>query len=219
MSMRKNKAFSLRSVTMKDSYLINAFEKEVLYLTAFDTDKLLAGFRETAGVDMRGVERYPGWESMLIGGHSLGHYMTACVRCCESANCKEEDRQEMLQILKRLAEGLKECQTKANTGFLFGAIIQDKSNVELQFDYVEENKTNIITQAWVPWYTMHKLFEGLVSVVNMDVDGELADSIKETTKEVTSRLADWTYGRTSSWDEDLHKVGLGIEYGGMNDCL
>lgn len=219
MSMRKNKAFSLKNVTMKDSYLINAFEKEVLYLTAFDTDKLLAGFRETAGVDMRGAERYPGWESMLIGGHTLGHYMTACVRCCESANCKEEDRQKMLQILKRLTEGLKECQEAANTGFLFGAIIQDKNNVERQFDYVEENKTNIITQAWVPWYTMHKLFEGLVSVVNMDVDGELAASIKETTKEVTSRLADWTYGRTSSWDEALHKVVLGIEYGGMNDCL
>ena len=219
MSMRKNKAFSLRNVTMKDSYLINAFEKEVMYLTAFDTDKLLAGFRETAGVDMRGAERYPGWESMLIGGHTLGHFMTACVRCCESANCKEADRQEMLQILKRLAEGLKECQTKANTGFLFGAIIHDKNNVELQFDYVEENKTHIITQAWVPWYTMHKLFEGLVSVVNMDVEGELAESIKETTKEVTSRLADWTYGRTSSWDEALHKVVLGIEYGGMNDCL
>lgn len=219
MSMRKNKAFSLRNVTMKDSYLINAFEKEVMYLTAFDTDKLLAGFRETAGVDMRGAERYPGWESMLIGGHTLGHFMTACVRCCESANCKESDRQEMLQILKRLAEGLKECQTKANTGFLFGAIIHDKNNVELQFDYVEENKTNIITQAWVPWYTMHKLFEGLVSVVNMDVEGELAETIKETTKEVTSRLADWTYGRTSSWDEALHKVVLGIEYGGMNDCL
>lgn len=219
MSMRRNKAFSLRNVTMKDTYLINAFEKEVMYLTAFDTDKLLAGFRETAGVDMRGAERYPGWESMLIGGHTLGHYMTACVRCCESANCKEEDRQELLQILKRLAEGLKECQDAANTGFLFGAVIQDKDNVELQFDYVEENKTNIITQAWVPWYTMHKIFEGLVSVVNMDVDGELAESVKATTVEVTSRLADWTYGRTSSWDEDLHRVVLGIEYGGMNDCL
>ena len=82
--------------------MINAFEKEVLYLTAFDTDKLLAGFRETAGVDMRGAERYPGWESMLIGGHTLGHFMTACVRCCESANCKEEDRQKMLQILKKI---------------------------------------------------------------------------------------------------------------------
>ena len=219
MDLRGNKAVSLRNVRMKDSYLVNAFEKEVLYLTAFDTDKLLAGFRETAGLDMRGVTRYEGWESMLIGGHTLGHYMTACVRSCESANCGDEDRQELLGILKRLADGLAECQEAGKTGFLFGAIILDKNNVELQFDYVEENKTNIITQAWVPWYTMHKLFEGLVSTANMEVDGALAEEIKATTKEVMSRLADWVYKRTSSWSEELHRTVLGIEYGGMNDCL
>ena len=219
MDLRFNKAFSLRKVFMRDAYLMNAFEKEILYLTSFDTDKLLAGFRETAGVDMRGVTRYTGWESMLIGGHTLGHYMTACVRSCESANCAEADRQELLDILKRLIDGLRECQDVGKTGFLFGAIIQDKNNVELQFDYVEENKTNIITQAWVPWYTMHKLFEGLVSMATMDVDGALAEEIKATTKEVTSKLADWVYGRTSSWSEETHRTVLGIEYGGMNDCL
>ena len=219
MDLRENTAISLVKVKMEDAYLVNAFEKEVLYLTAFDTDKLLAGFRETAGVDMRGATRYEGWESMLIGGHTLGHYMTACVRSCESANCTEEDRQELLGILKRLADGLAECQEAGGTGFLFGAIIQDKNNVELQFDYVEENKTNIITQAWVPWYTMHKLFEGLVSTATMDVDGALAEEIKRTTTEVMSRLADWVYGRTSGWSEETHRTVLGIEYGGMNDCL
>ncbi len=219
MNRRGSKAFSLRKVALRDSYLINAFEKEVLYLTSFDTDKLLAGFRETAGLDMRDVSRYPGWESMLIGGHTLGHYMTACVRCCESANCREEDREALLQILKRLIDGLQECQEESKTGFLFGAIIQDPENVELQFDYVEENKTNIITQAWVPWYTMHKLFEGLVSMVHMDVEGEPAEEIRETTKKVTSALADWVYGRTSGWSEETHRTVLGIEYGGMNDCM
>lgn len=218
-SIKGNKAFSLSKVILKDSYLVNAFEKEVLYLTAFDTDKLLAGFRETAGVDMRSTERYSGWENMLIGGHTLGHYMTACVRSCESANCNASDRHELLIILKRLVDGLKECQEAGKTGFLFGATILDKENVELQFDYVEENKTNIMTQAWVPWYTMHKLFEGFVSVVNMDLNGELTANIKATAKEITAKLADWVYGRTSSWSEELNKIVLGIEYGGMNDCL
>lgn len=218
-SMRENKAFSLSKVALKDSYLVNAFEKEVLYLTAFDTDKLLAGFRETAGVDMRGVERYPCWESMLIGGHTLGHYMTACVRSCESQNCNATDRQELLEIIKRLVDGLKECQETGKTGYLFGGIILDKENVEFQFDNVEKNETNIITHAWVPWYTMHKLFEGLVSVANMDVDGKLVADIKNTNKEITAKLADWVYGRTSSWSEELHKIVLGIEYGGMNDCM
>ncbi len=219
MELSGNKAMALRKVTMRDSYLLNAFEKEVLYLTAFDTDKLLAGFRETAGADMRGATRYEGWESMLIGGHTLGHYMTACVRSCESANCKEEDRQELLEIIKRLIDGLAECQEAGKTGFLFGAVILDKNNVELQFDHVEENKTNIITQAWVPWYTMHKLLEGLVSMANMDVDGALVNEIKATTKKVVSRLADWVYGRTSSWSAETHRTVLGIEYGGMNDCM
>jgi DUF1680 family protein len=218
-NMRDNKAFSLSKVALKDPYLVNAFEKEVLYLKAFDTDKLLAGFRETAGLDMRGAERYSGWESMLIGGHTLGHYMTACVRSCESANCNATDRHELLMILKRLADGLKECQEAGKTGFLFGAVILDKENVELQFDYVEENKTNIITQAWVPWYTMHKLIEGLVSVANMEVDGKPASDIRVTVREIITKLADWVYGRTSSWSEELHKTVLGIEYGGMNDCM
>ena len=219
MERKQYTSISLGKVTITDDYLQNAFAKEVLYLTALNPDKLLAGFRETAGVDMRGATRYEGWESMLIGGHTLGHYMTACVRSCESANCTTEDRQELLGILNCLADGLAECQKAGKTGFLFGAILQDKNRVELQFDYVEENKTDIITQAWVPWYTMHKLFEGLVSVAVMDVDGALAEEIKRTATEVMSRLADWVYRRTSSWSEETRRTVLGIEYGGMNDCL
>ncbi len=219
MELKNNKAFSLREVKMSDAYMENAFAKEVAYLTAFDTDKLLAGFRETAGVDMRGAVRYAGWENMLIGGHTLGHYLTACVRSCESVNCEETDRQELLGIVKRLMVGLKECQDAGKTGFLFGAVRLDKNNAEQQFDNVEENKTNIITQAWVPWYTMHKILEGLVSVATMDVEDALAGEIKETAKEITEKLADWVYNRTSGWSEETHRTVLGIEYGGMNDCL
>jgi len=219
MNLNNNKAVSLGKVTMKDDFLQNAFEKEILYLTSFDTDKLLAGFRETAGVDQRGATRYEGWESMLIGGHTLGHYISACVHGCESANCREEDRKELLGILKRLTEGLAECQEKAHTGFLFGAIILDPGNVEQQFDFVEENKTDIITQAWVPWYTMHKILEGLVSLCNMEVEGAVAETIRDTARQVISRLGDWVYGRTSGWDDKTHKTVLSVEYGGMNDCM
>lgn len=218
-NIRNNKALSLTKVTLKDPYLMNAFEKEIQYLKALDTDRLLAGFRETAGLDMQGAERYPGWESMLIGGHTLGHYMTACVRSVESPNCNTIDQQAILMILKWLVHGLKECQEAGNTGFLFGAMILDKENVELQFDHVEENKTDIITQAWVPWYTMHKLLEGLVSVANMEVEGTLATPMKATVREILTKLADWVYGRTSRWDEELHHTVLRTEYGGMNDCM
>ena len=230
MDMKGMKAFGLSEVTLKDAYFVNAYEKEVLYLTSFETARMLAGFRETAGVDMRGVLRYPGWENMLIGGHTLGHYMTACVKCYESANCNPEDRKVLLRKIKHLLVGLKECQDALGTGFIFGAVIADKSNIELQFDYVEQGKTNIITQAWVPWYTMHKIFEGLVSAANMDVELLLSTSpegvdkmeveyVVLLAKEIASKLADWTYGRVAGWSEEVHRTVLSIEYGGMNDCL
>lgn len=230
MDMKGLKAFGLSEVKLKDDYFVNAYEKEVLYLTSFETVRMLAGFRETAGVDMRGAVRYPGWENMLIGGHTLGHYMTACVKCYESANCNPDDRKILLRKIKHLLVGLKECQDALGTGFVFGAVIADKSNVELQFDYVEQGKTNIITEAWVPWYTMHKIFEGLVSAANMDIQLLLATSpegvdkieveyVVLLAKEIASKLADWTYGRTSSWNDDVHRTVLSIEYGGMNDCL
>ncbi|MBQ9122429.1 MAG: glycoside hydrolase family 127 protein [Lachnospiraceae bacterium] len=228
--MKGLKSFGLSEVKLQDSYFKNAYEKEVLYLTSFHTDRLLAGFRETAGVDMRDAVRYPGWENMLIGGHTLGHYMTACVKCYESANCSQEDRRALLKKVKKLLVGLKECQDALGTGFLFGAVIADPSNIELQFDHVEAGRTNIITEAWVPWYTMHKIFEGLVSAANMDVEKLLSSSplgvdkmeveyVALLAKDIASRLADWTYGRTSSWSEKTHKTVLSIEYGGMNDCL
>lgn len=230
MDMKGLKAFGLSQVKLQDAYFVNAYEKEVLYLTGFETKRLLAGFRETAGVDMQGAVRYPGWENMLIGGHTLGHYMTACVKSYESANCNPQDRKVLLRKIKHLLVGLKECQDALGTGFVFGAVIQDKNNVELQFDYVEQGKTNIITEAWVPWYTMHKIFEGLVSAANMDVELLLSTSpdgvdkmeveyVVLLAKEVASKLADWTYGRTSVWSEETHRTVLSIEYGGMNDCL
>ena len=216
-------AFPLSAVTVTDNYLVNAYNKEVAYLTSLDTDKLLAGFRETAGVDMRGAVRYLGWENSLIGGHTLGHYITACVQAYECANATETDREELLAILESLTFGLKECQDALGTGFLFGAVIRDKKNVELQFDHVENNRTDITTEAWVPWYTMHKIFEGLVSLADMtttvEKDSEKVVLIAETAKETVSRLADWVYGRTSSWSAEVRKTVLGIEYGGMNDCL
>ena len=209
--------FPLSEVNITDNYCENAFEKEVLYLTAFDTDKLLAGFRETAGVDMRGATRYECWENMLIGGHTLGHYMTACAHAYECGNSTAEQREALGNILETLVLGLKECQDALGNGFIFGAIIPDPGNIYLQFDNVEHNLTNIITQAWVPWYTMHKIFEGLLAVAGMK--DEKMQKTAALSLEIASALADWTYRRAMGWDEETHRIVLGIEYGGMNDCL
>ena len=204
--------FELDQVLMEDAYCVNAFEKEVAYLKKFDTDKLLAGFYETAGLAMKKM-RYPGWESMLIGGHTLGHYLTAAAQAYHNAQIKEADKEILFGMMKELIDGMLECQknSKGKPGFVFGAILQDPENVELQFDYVEQNKTNIITEAWVPWYTMHKLLDGIVNMYEL--------TGYEPALTLGSGIGDWTYNRTQTWSEETHRIVLGIEYGGMNDAL
>ena len=203
--------FDLGQVVLTDGYFENAFEKEIAYLLSFDVDRLLAGFRETAGLDMKGASRYTGWEDDLIGGHCVGHYLSAVAQAYASLPEGNEDKAALYNVITTMTDGLKECQDETGTGFIFGARIVDKSNIEKQFDNVEANLTNIVTQAWVPWYTMHKILAGIIDVYNY--------TGYEPAKTVASSLGDWVYSRTSKWDTAMQNRVLAIEYGGMNDCL
>lgn len=203
-------SFELGDVDVTEDYFANAFNNDVKYLLSLDSDKMLAGFRETAGLDMKSATRYGGWENSLIGGHTMGHYLTACAQAYASLD-EGADKKAVKEKLDYIVGALKECQTATGTGYIFGSTILDKANIEKQFDNVESGLTNITTQAWVPWYTMHKILAGLVEVY------ELTGS--ETSLEVAKSLGTWVYNRTDKWTDAVRNRVLGIEYGGMNDCL
>ena len=205
--------FSLSDLTMTDPYCTNAFSKEISYLLSFDTNRLLCGFRENAKMNTFGAKRYGGWENTLIAGHTIGHYLSACAMAYQNPNLTGEQRQKLSGILDALLSGMQECQrnSKGKPGFLWAGQMKDQNNVEIQFDLVQQGKTNIINESWVPWYTMHKLIQGLVDVYNL--------TGKETAKDIASGLGDWTYNRCTSWNQQTHNTVLSIEYGGMNDCL
>lgn len=223
--------FDMGDVIVTDEYEANAFQKDVEYLISLDTDRLLAGFRETAAYAagysddqvkeyMKNATRYGGgWENSLIGGHTMGHYLTALAQAYANPAMKEDDRKKVESIINEIVNSLKECQdmTKGseicNEGYIFGATLKSDfmTNLEKQFDNVEESKANISTQAWVPWYTMHKIIAGLVDVYKQTGN--------QTALTVASNLGDWVYNRVSKWDEITQNKVLNIEYGGMNDCL
>lgn len=68
--------YRMDQVRVSDPYIANAFAKEIEYLTSYDPDRLLAGFRENRGLPKR-ADKYPGWENTEIRGHTLGHYLSA----------------------------------------------------------------------------------------------------------------------------------------------
>ncbi|MCQ2493575.1 MAG: glycoside hydrolase family 127 protein [Lachnospiraceae bacterium] len=205
--------FSMMQVENLDAYCINALNKDLAYLLAFDTDKLLAGFRETAGLDTKGATRYEGWESTLIGGHSIGHYLSAIAQAYANPGVSQDDKNTLFSMISALIDGLLECQkhSKGKENFLFGAVIVDPENVEKQFDNVEKNRTNIITEAWVPWYTLHKILAGVIDTYKFT---NYANAL-----EVAKRIGDWSYNRATGWDEATAAQVIRVEYGGMNEVL
>lgn len=208
----KNQVIEPESVLMLDAFCVNAFKKEIEYLKKIDIERLLAGFYENAGITS-GKIRYGGWENSLIGGHTMGHFLTAISQTYANAACKKEDKELFFSKVKRIVDALAECQknTKGQPGFIFGATINDPENVELQFDMVEQSKTDIFKEAWVPWYTMHKILDGLINAYRLT-------GYEEALK-VASGIGDWVYNRADKWSEETHKTVLSIEYGGMNDAL
>lgn len=205
--------FRMEDVLNTDPYCVNALDKDIAYLTAFDTDKLLAGFRETAGLDTNGASRYEGWESTLIGGHSIGHYLSAIAQAYVNPGVSDEDKNTLFDIMSTIIDGLLICQknSKGKENFLFGAVIVDKENVEKQFDNIEKNKTNIITEAWVPWYTLHKILAGVLDTYKLT---GYANAL-----EVAKRIGDWAYNRAMGWDSETALQVIRVEYGGMNEVL
>ena len=184
---------NMQNVMLLDSYEQNAFELEKNYLKSLDADKLLKGFCEIAGVDLD-AEKYGGWETSAIQGHTLGHYLTAVAQAYASSgdNSLKEITDYMVSVLSK-------CQ--GENGYL--AAIP-----ESHYSQIENGNTS---GTWVPWYSMHKILAGLVDVYKFTNNPNALT--------IASKLGDWVYSRTSKWTPEMQNTVLNVEYGGMNDCL
>lgn len=190
----KLQPFAFEDVKILDSYEANAFELEKKYLLSLDECRLLRGFCDIAKIEFN-APLYGGWESSNIQGHTLGHYLTALSQVY--AATKDIYFESKIDKILYILNG---CQHN-NGGYL--AAIPEEHYIKLE--------SGDPSGTWVPWYTMHKIFSGLISAY------ELAG--KQKALDIASRLGDWVYSRTSGWSQETQQKVLSIEYGGMNDCL
>jgi len=179
------------TITVTEPFILNSFRLEESYLLSLEPQRLLAGFRQTAGLSSQ-AERYGGWESTEIQGHTMGHYLTALAQAWAVSH-----NPEIMERIVFTIDGLRECQRE--DGFLF-------ASPEELFDRVENRQP-----VWVPWYTMHKIVAGLVSVCRL--------TKLDAAHDILRRLCEWICSRALNWDEETHQTVLAVEYGGMNDCL
>ena len=219
--------FTPSDVLVSDTFMTHVTQKDVDFLNTFDPDILLYNFRLTAGIignqqnpaqisgywhynTKKAETSYSGWENTRIGGHTLGHYLAAAAQAIARGfgETKGKDGGSLFERLSYLVESLAECQDALGTGFIFGATMADPTKPELQFDLLEQGTT---ADTWVPWYTAHKLMNGLVEAWK-------SSRIKNALI-VAEKFGEWIYRRTSRWSPEIKTRVLSVEYGGMNDCL
>ncbi len=185
--------FSMENVTLLDAYEQNAFQKEVEYLKSLDADRLMRGFGDISGRKIN-AEKYGGWETSAIQGHTLGHYLTAVSQAFATSKDKE-----LKKITDYMISVLDDCQLK--NGYLHAI-------PESHYEQIENGNTS---GTWVPWYSMHKILAGLIDVYTFTGNKDALH--------IASQLGDWVYSHTSNWTEEKQRTVLNVEYGGMNDCL
>lgn len=188
----------LRDVRLLDGPFKDAMELNARYLLTLEPDRLLSGVRKNAGLTPK-APRYGGWEGQGVAGQTLGHYMTALAQ-----QYRASGDQRFLDRLNYVVDELAECQAKDQTGYV-AAIPDGKA----MFAGMKARGGRM--EGWVPWYTMHKLFQGTRDAYRYTGN--------EKAKQVFLKLADWADAVTKPLTEVEKETMLGMEHGGMPEVM
>ncbi len=196
--------FEPGEVRLLDGPFKHAMDLDAAYLLTLKPDRLLSGYRATAGLKPK-ADAYGGWESQGIAGHSLGHYLSACSRMRRAAG-DERFRERVDYIVAELAK----CQEANGDGFL-GAMPNGKQ-VFAEIARGEIRSAGFdLNGSWVPWYNLHKLFAGLLDAYRYADNAAALDAARP--------LADWAVATTKNLSPDQWQQMLACEHGGMNEAL
>jgi DUF1680 family protein len=196
-------AFSNKDVILYNSWIKQRESLNTNYLHQLDPERLLHNFRVNAGIKSN-AQPLTGWEAPQIGlrGHFTGHYLSACASLIE----KNGDTL-LLKRINYMVDALWDCQQKLGGKYLSAFPEKDFTTLETK-----------IAGVWAPYYTYHKIMQGLLDVYN------LTGNIKAYT--IVLNMADYVKQRMEKLSPEVIEKMLytvaanpGNEPGGMNDVL
>ncbi len=200
----KSKPVPLSSVRLLPSRFKEAQEANGKYLLMLDPYRLLHGFYKNAGLPTKG-ENYGGWETMGIAGHSLGHYLSGlALHYAATGDVRFKEKAEI--IVKELTL----CQANRSDGYIGAIPDGDRVWNEIRKGEIR-SKGFDLNGLWVPWYTQHKVYAGLVDAYKL--------AGIESALPVATKLGDWAIEVTSNLDAQKWQTMLACEHGGMNEVL
>jgi hypothetical protein len=202
----------LNAIRLLPSPYLTAVMANLAYLKRLEPDRLLHNFREQAGLTPQG-DVYPGWESDTIGGHTLGHYLSALALMHAQTGDAECERR-VSYIVNELAL----CQAQSADGFVAGFTRRRGDAIEpgkLVFDEVRRGdirpRAFDLNGCWVPLYSWHKLMAGL-----LDAERYCANA---TAVPVAEKLGAYIGDVFDALNEAQVQLMLDCEHGGLNESF
>ncbi|NWF89576.1 MAG: glycoside hydrolase family 127 protein [Ignavibacteriaceae bacterium] len=190
------KPFDIKDVRILDGEFKRAMDLNYRYLISMDVNRLLHNFKVNAGIQSS-AKPLGGWEepSIELRGHFTGHFLSASALMYSSTGDKV-----FLEKVDSLLFGLEECQKAINLQGYLSAF------PEKFFDRVESG-----IRVWAPYYTIHKIFAGLIDVyLHMN---------KQKALQIAEEMAYWVKLRTDKLSEQQIQKMLRVEFGGMNEMF
>lgn len=196
--------FDLADVKLLDSPFRQAMLLNRDQLLAYDADRLLAPFLTEAGLPAK-AERYGSWENEGLGGQTAGHYLSA-LAITATALGDQKCRERLQYMVSELAR----CQQANGNGYVGGV-----ENSKQLWDELGEGKIDAsgfsLNGRWVPWYNLHKTFQGLRDA------WQIAGN--EQARDVFVGLSQWCATLASKLSDQQLQHMLVAEHGGMNEVL
>jgi DUF1680 family protein len=145
--------FPLQDVRLLPSRFMDNFKRDSAWMMSIPVDRLLHSFRNTAGVytsregGYMTMKKLGGWESLDcdLRGHITGHLLSALATLQAQTNSASVKAKA-----DSIIDGLNEVQHSYGTGYL-SAFGEGLINRNMQGKGV-----------WAPWYTLHKIAQGLI---------------------------------------------------------
>lgn len=196
--------FALSDVKLLDGPFLHAMQLNRDQLLSYDPDRLLAPFLTEAGLPAK-AQRYGNWEDTGLGGQTAGHYLSAL-----AITATVMDDQECRDRLDYMVAELARCQQANGDGYVGGV-----ENSKRLWDDIARGKIDAsgfsLNGRWVPWYNLHKTFQGLRDA------WQIAGN--EQARDVFIGLSEWCADLASKLSDQQIQQTLISEHGGMCEVL
>ncbi|MBE5928623.1 MAG: hypothetical protein E7267_04515 [Lachnospiraceae bacterium] len=189
-----------------DSYLKEQLEIGADYLKYYDVDRLAASLYVNNMQSKSPAQVYGGWEGGGLPGHTVGHYLSACVSMYMQTG--DEDFKERVDRLVYLIG-----EAQYDDGYVGGVAKSNMDNVFANPDtfWAGGHNNAYLDGMWAPWYSIHKIYGGLIDAY-LYMGNEDALRIAEG-------MADYAKKGTDNLSAERMDYMLEGEYGGINESF